>query len=325
MMVEGYLPRGYGREQGTDDGRNDEKEESVMIGTYEVEIPRRIQVTYDISELIRSADMRKLVQQARPLLSPADVEQVILYSNLSLERKVEELNALADLVRNVASDDDFPEKILQMADMLKRCLFQIYKPEERALYILRDAGQDDIYCYDSFSELEEIWCDLDGEEDSSEEETETHTEFSCYHVTQLKIGKDKTSTVLDFTIQQIRGRYVVRAVQPSGEWFQENGVTRETISRFTSGLDLDVLALDFPENERWKYQTPSMKHPAYGVLRRDRTEGYWPFRSENNMDSEIFDNLDTDYSGDMFSVLDWLERAPEEKMDSEKTMELPFS
>ena len=130
-----------------------------MIRTYEMDVPARKKILYDISDLIRSGDMRRLVREAGPELDPEDVEQLILYSNKSLEDKITELRSLADVVREVSPELEYDQEASRLADMLELCLKQIYSPEERVLYVWRRAGTEDLCFYDSFRELMELWGD----------------------------------------------------------------------------------------------------------------------------------------------------------------------
>ena len=85
-----------------------------MIRTYEMDVPARKKILYDISDLIRSGDMRRLVREAGPELDPEDVEQLILYSNKSLEDKITELRSLADVVREVSPELEYDQEALRM-------------------------------------------------------------------------------------------------------------------------------------------------------------------------------------------------------------------
>ena len=299
-----------------------------MIRTYEMDVPARKKILYDISDLIRSNDMRKLVQESRPELDPEDVEQLILYSNKSLEDKITELRSLADAVRKVSPELEYDQEASKMADMLELCLKQIYSPEERVLYVWRTAGMEDLCFYDSFPELMEFWGDYEMEEtdeNDCEGDHAFHRErFSCDHVTQLEVGKSKSREILSFTMQRIRGRYVIRAVAPDNRWLREQGVSDKTIFRFGDEMDILTLGIKLPENARWKFQTPSMKNPVYGVLCKERRWDHWEFRPYNGTGRERFDSLGTDYSGDMFSVLDWMGLISKEELDKDKEEDLPF-
>ena len=301
-----------------------------MIRTYEMDVPARKKILYDISDLIRSGDMRRLVREAGPELDPEDVEQLILYSNKSLEDKITELRSLADVVREVSPELEYGQEASRLADMLELCLKQIYSPEERVLYVWRRAGTEDLCFYDSFRELMELWGDYDMDESDEDDFVGDHVpqndRLSCDHVTQLAVGKSKSREILSFTMQRIRGRYVVRAVDPKNSWLSGQGVSDKTILRFGDEMDILALGIKLPENALWKFQTPSMKDPVYGVLCQKRRQNRWVFKTDDKMGNEFFDSLDTDYSGDKFSVLDWMELVPEEDLDTGKDMEteLPF-
>ena len=299
-----------------------------MIKTYEVDVPARKKILYDISDLICSSDMRKLVQEAEPELDPEDVEQLILYSNKSLEEKIVVLRSLAEVARKVTPKVTYDREASQMADLLELCLKQIYSPEERVLYIWRKAGSEDFSYHDSFQELLETWgdCDIDGsdENDCEENIVSRNERLSCDHVTQLSVGDKETREILSFTMQTIGGRYVIRAVNPNRHWLRKQGVSIETVIRFGAGIDLNILGIKLPECTRWKYQTPSMRTPVYGTLSQKRRQDHWVFTTCEGIREETFDSLDTDYSGDMFSVLDWMELAPAEELVTDSEEELPF-
>ncbi len=133
---------------------------------------------------------------------------------------------------------------------------------------------------------------------------------------------------MEFTLQWIEGKYEVRAVQPSYQWLKKKGISEQTIHRYWRGLDLSALGLRFPENEQWALRTPSMERKTCGDFENAEdihTVFFYAQDEEEGVAGYAFDSLDVDHSGDMYSILDWLEKAPEEsEFDYDIPEGLPF-
>lgn len=280
----------------------------MLSDIFVVDTPEGRKKTYDVSGLIRSEDMKKLMKEARPVLTLDDVEQIILYSDYPVDRKMRNLRTLSLLC-------DIPDQawfFYRMADMLDVCMQQIYFPKERVLYIWQRAGEDHHLYFDSLDDLMH--------------ECMYHPRIlTSDHVTQLYVGREKSICRLTWTMQWINRQYVVRAIQPNVEWLREKKISELLIRRYWAGLDLSTLGIHFPEGERWKYQTPSMKEPAYGEFRNSPDGQKLTFcRLNMGFPDYEFDGLDADHSGDMYSILDWFEKAPEEDGKCSDMDSMPF-
>ncbi len=289
----------------------------------EADMPFGKQMVFDVSGYVRSADMRNLMKDGLPITDPDDVEQIILYSNLPVSEKAQELRKLAMYTRQFEESQVYQG----MAEMLEMCLKQIFIPKEKVLYIWQRAGEERYLYYDSFEDLMMQW---NGHRDNKKDENGEYKEIlpSCDHVTQLYIGGDKTVCRMRFTLQWIRGKYVIRAVQPSVDWLRDMNTPEEVIRDYWTGMDLSVLGLTFPMGEQWKLRTPSMLRMTCGEIEQSEDGKTIFLYAENEQEGTCgyeFESLAVDYGGDMYSILDWLEKAPEyTDIDYEEAEKLPF-
>lgn len=277
----------------------------------EVNMPFGKQWAYDVSGYVRSEDMRNMLKAGLPITDPDHVEQIILYSNLPMSKKAQELRKLAMYTRHLENSLEYQN----MAEMLEMCLQQIFMPKERVLFIWQRTGEDRYLYYDSFEALMMEW-NVHREREMDEDGCYKEILPSCDHVSQLFIGGDETVCRMGFTLQWIDGKYEIRAVQPNYRWLKEKGISEQVIHRYWCGLDLSSLGLKFPEGEHWKLRTPAMERKACGDFENSddgKTVFFYAYDEKEGLTGYAFESLDVDYCGDMYSILDWLEREPEEE------------
>lgn len=270
---------------------------------------------FDVYELIQNREISDFFRKNRKF-SIREQIQLVLHSYASVEEKRDNLYKLATTV-----DGAERKWVETIGFVLDKCMDQIYKPKERALYISEVAsnyGNRKYHISDHFRFITgELNFHSNVEQLKQELEDIGYVQDGCnkrVYVYQLLILIDGGYKIgLEFEMTWINGILEVINFYPTEAFLQEIGVIKAAYDEF-SDIGVSHLQLPFEDGCRLKIQTPVMEKAVYGILDAEQDGfGCWYYFFQPEGAENDHELIDLSYheigvsSG--YNVYDWVERA----------------